>query len=695
VRISTNTTRQRPHQIRHRIGWRTVQPRVGLLPGRGRAADHPRYEAGNEIITQFHYDTARLLYQVDSRVIGGAPYTADQWTRYTFDAAGNVIGEELWSRDTGNARLVIQRVFDAYNRIDTITRGGVTEDLDYNPDGTLAARTDGNLNTTRYSYDAFQRLTSTEQIGRVKTTMTYDTHGHPLSVTDPESHTTRYGYDDLGNRVRQESPDSGLTRYVFDEAGQLVAQTDARGQNSYLSYDAAGRLTTIDREGPDYDVHYVYDGCGNGLGRLCELTTGWGHSIHYAWNELGELRSVTTNEGRIGYTFGPRGALTSIEYPSGRIVRFGLDGGGLVSEIRLQVAGLPESVLLDGIGYSPTGRPVSWRFANGLDTNVQLDGRQRPLQIDVPGVFAWTAAGYDNGDNLLGLTAATVESTYLYDALDRLTGAESAGLSLGFTYDDVGNRLSQLTGGIVEAGTYEPGSNRLVGFGARQYSVDANGNTTAVSAGQAPLLDFRYSPHNRLSDDRQAAPAILASYRYDALGQRVESQRRWNRKVPVRTERRAAAVTTAREDTARFVYLAGQPSRTCSRWPMRRLRVPVETIIDDGQSSVFGASGSPGQGRGQRQLPAESQARRPRVYWYIDQTGRAGLMTFSSLGQSGGRWQQHQYTVRVINQQQTAYDTADVVVNHADLQEGDGAPRQFDIKPRHGSLRQMVELTGF
>jgi YD repeat-containing protein len=121
-------------------------------------------ETGNEIITQFHYDHARRLIQVDSRVSGGPLYTADQWTRYTFDAAGNVTGEELWSRDTGNNRLLIQRVFDAYDRIDTITRGGVAEDLDYNPDGTLAARTDGNLNTTRYSYDAFQRLTSTERI---------------------------------------------------------------------------------------------------------------------------------------------------------------------------------------------------------------------------------------------------------------------------------------------------------------------------------------------------------------------------------------------------------------------------------------------------------------------------------------------------------------------------------------------------
>jgi RHS repeat-associated protein len=52
--------------------------------------------------------------------------------------------------------------------------------------------------------------------------------------------------------------------------------------------------------------------------------------------------------------------------------------------------------------------------------------------------------------------------------------------------------------------------------------------------------------------------------------------------------------------------------------------------------------------------------------------------------------------VRVINQQQSGYDSVDVVVNHADHQEGDWVLLgNFDIKPRHSSLRQSVELTGF
>jgi RHS repeat-associated protein len=660
-------------------------------------------ETGDEFITQFYYDNARRLSRVESRVSGGPSYTADQWVSYEFDAAANLVAERLESSDAPQNDLLIERVFDAWNRVDTITRGGVTEDLDYSPDGTLAARTDGNLNTTRYSYDAFKRLTSTERIGRVTTTMTYDTHGNTLSVTDPENHTTRYGYDDLGNRVQQDSPDSGIARYVHDEAGLLVGQTDANGQISFLNHDAAGRVTAIDRAGQDYDVDYTYDSCDNGLGRLCEVTTGWGHSIQYAWNALGELRSVTSNEGRIGYTWGPQGALTSIEYPSGRTVRFDLDGGGLVKEIRLQIEGLPESVLVDGIGYSPLGRPVSWRFGNGLETSVQLDARHRPLRFDVPGVFAWMAAGYDNSDNLLGLASSGVEFAYLYDALDRLIGAESASRSLGYTYDDVGNRLSKLTDGVVETGVYEPGSNRLVAFGASQFTFDPNGNTTSVSTGQTSALTYRYSPHDRLSeviDD--AASTSLATYRYDALGQRVEKgSAAQTRKFLYGPNGELLAVTDgAGQVLHEFVYLDGQPVADLfevSAAPPQE--VPGETIIDNGQANIFGANWqSKASTAAVNGSFVQNRKRENRgVYWYVDETGASGAHDiYVRWVNPAGDGSSTRYGVRVINQQQSGYDRTSVVVNHADHQDGDWVLLgNFDIKTRHGSLRQMVELTGF
>lgn len=660
-------------------------------------------ETGQQIITQFLYDQARRLVQVDSRVNGGPLFIADQRTEYRFDAAGNVITEEFWSRDATHNELVVQRVFDAYNRIDKITRGGITEDLDYNPDGTLAARTDGNLNTTRYRYDAFKRLTSTEQIGRVITTLGYDRHGNTIAVTDPENHTTRYGYDDLGNRVRQDSPDSGITQYDYNEAGQLSGQTDAMGQRSVLSYDATGRVTAIDREGADYDIDYLYDGCSNGSGRLCEVSTGWGHTIEYAWNPLGELASVTTNEGRIAYTYGPQGTLASIEYPSGRTVRFDIDGGGLVQEVRLQVPGLPEAVLVDGFRYSPMGQPISWRFANGLETGVQLDGRHRPLSIDVPGVSAWTANGYDASDNLLGLAMGENEFVFHYDALDRLIGAESSDWTLGFSYDDVGNRLSRTTDGMVESGSYAPGSNRLEVFGDRQYTVDPNGNTTALLIGQAPVHSYVYAAHNRLTAAIDGASSeSLATYRYDAYGQRVEKTSvEGVRKFLYGPNGELLAVTDGDGRILHeYVYVDGRPLVDLFELPEAPPReVPEPVIIDDGQADVFGSNWqSKSSSAAVNGSYLQNRKRDNRgVYWYIDDTGASGTYdVYVRWLNPPGDGSSTRYNVRVINAALTGYDRSYIVVQHADHQPGDWVLLgNFDIKPRHGSLRQMVQLTGF
>jgi len=300
-------------------------------------------ETGNEIITQFQYDAARRLKRVDSRVtripVGqGYSYSADRRVTYQFDDAGNIISETLSS--SGASQIITDKVFDAYNRIDQIIQGGVIENYDYNPDGTLASRTDGNLNSTTYTYDAFKRLTNTREVGQITTTMTYDTHGNKLTVTDPENHTTQYLNDDLGNRAQQDSPDTGVTTYAHNKSGQVVSQTDAKGQISVFTYDTAGRLISIDRAGSDYDVTYTFDMCTNGSGRLCDITTGWGHTIQYGWNAIGELSSVTSNEGRIKYSYGPQNTLTSIEYPSGRIIRFDIDGGGLPVKVDLSLGGL-------------------------------------------------------------------------------------------------------------------------------------------------------------------------------------------------------------------------------------------------------------------------------------------------------------------------------------------------------------------
>jgi len=585
-------------------------------------------ESGDEIISQFVYDPAGRLRRIESRVGSAPAFLADQWVSYEFDAAGNVVTETRESRDTPLNNIVIERVFDAYDRLDITTQGGVSADFDYNPDGTLAAKADGNLNTTTYDYDAFRRLTRTNHVGRV-TLFEYDTHGNAITVTDPENHSTGYLYDDLGNQVRQDSPDTGTTAFGHNESGQVISRTDAAGQDSLLTYDAAGRLTGIDRAGPEYDVSYDFDDCGNGQNRLCAMSTGWGHRIEYGWNAIGELTSVTSNEGRIGYTHGPQNTLTSIEYPSGREVIFELDGGGLPLQVRLRNGGM-EAILVDDIEYSALNRPVAWRFANGLRTQVSLDTRHRPLTIDVGGFWTWQASAYDAGDNLLAVSNGSETYVYGYDVMDRLTEAESGSWNVTYSYDEVGNRLSRVVDGIVETGIYQAGSNRLMAYADRQYQLDPNGNTIAVSVSQEPYRSLAYSSHDRLVEitDR-TSESSLASYRYDALGQRVEKvTAAGTRKFVYGLSGELLAVLDGNGKVLHeYVYLDGLPIIDLNEVPDQLpAAIAGEIVIDNDAANVVGAnwqtkpSSAAVNGRYLQNRKRDNRA----VYWYVDRPGFAG-----------------------------------------------------------------------
>jgi len=664
-------------------------------------------ETGKEIITQFFYDNARRLSRVDSRVSRTQSgqyylYTAGQWETYQFDDAGNIISETRVSRDTPRNDLVIDRIFDAYNRIDRIMTGGITEDFDYNPDGTLASQTDGNLNVTTHTYDAFKRLTRTEQLGQAVTSMTYDWHGNKLTVSDPENHTTQYLYDDLGNRIRQDSPDTGLTTYAYNASGQMLSQTDAKGQVSEFTYDAAGRLTRIDRAGTDYDVAYTFDDCTFGSGRICDITTGWGHTIRYEWNAVGELATVETNEGRIRYMFGPQNTLTSIEYPSGRIVRFDIDGGGLPTQVRLQLEGLPESTLVEDIKYSPAGRPVSWIFANGRRTAIDLDARHRPIAIDVPGVWNWQVSQYDDNDNILNLTTAIDTYSYGYDALDRLTAADTASQNIGFRYDAVGNRLSRTADGVVEPASYEPGSNRISAFGDEQYVLDPNGNTTAIAVNAAPGVTYAYSSHDRLVEiTNEQTSSSVATYRYDALGQRVS-------KVTPSATRKfmyglngelLAEMDGAGRVLHEYVYLNGTPLIDLAEAPAAALAGSSgELIFDNDNAVVIGGNWqSKSSSAAENGSYLQNRKRTDRaVYWYVDETAFQGgfydtYVKWLSPAGSGTKT-----TYRVVAWDASgSSESFSVDVDHAGLNIGDWVfLGNFEFQDRSSYRWQRVALHG-
>jgi YD repeat-containing protein len=108
--------------------------------------------------------------------------------------------------------------------------------------------------------------------------------------------------------------------------------------------------------------------------------------------------------------------------------------------------------------------------------------------------YAW-----DDASRITGIVDAqnsTLNQSYGYDLLDRLTGVTKASGNQSFTYDANGNRLSYGDGAASSTYVIAGTSNRLssiTGSQARSYGYDAAGSVTSYSG-----ITLGYSDRGRL-----------------------------------------------------------------------------------------------------------------------------------------------------------------------------------------------------
>lgn len=116
-----------------------------------------------------------------------------------------------------------------------------------------------------------------------------------------------------------------------------------------------------------------------------------------------------------------------------------------------------------------------------------------------------------------GLQSASLAG-YEYDTLGRLTKTlEGVNPMETYSYDKTGNRKSLLHGGITDAYVYPATNHRLSSVAGVARAYNAVGNTTSIGG---TAKQYVYNANDRLSQFKQAG-AIKASYRYNAIGERV------------------------------------------------------------------------------------------------------------------------------------------------------------------------------
>ncbi len=284
----------------------------------------------------------------------------------------------------------------------------------------------------------------------------YDTQDNQSSVTDPNGNTTQYWSDDFGRRNQANSPDTGITDYLCDEAGNLIQRYDAKETTVNYTYDALNRLTAIQfPSDPNQNVTFTYDSTSvtYGIGRLTGRTDPSGSYTFYYdahGNLTKEEKTINSLLYTTQYTYNNNNILTSITYPSGRVITYTPDQIGRISQVSTTLNGNPKT-LASAITYLPFGGITGLTYGNGLTLTQGYDNQYRISSI-VTGSILNLAFGYDPNGNIVSILDVVnppggevldPPGTYTYQtATNKLTHIEGTS-SIDFAYDANANITSE------------------------------------------------------------------------------------------------------------------------------------------------------------------------------------------------------------------------------------------------------------
>ncbi|WP_444902555.1 RHS repeat-associated core domain-containing protein [Microbulbifer sp. SSSA007] len=487
---------------------------------------------GNSLV--FSYDQRNRLTQVED--------AEGSKIKYTLDSQGNHLKTEIVDRD-GNLKQTSSGIYDQLNRLkQRLGAEQQTTSYTYDGMGRLALFTDALSVKTQYRYDGLGRLAESIEDAEglaASSKFAYDATGRITEVIDPRNNSTLYEYDLAGNLLKLVSPDTGTSTHVYDTAGNLTSSTDARGIVSKLTYDALNRLTSIDYPAsPSEKATFTYDsieGGNKGRGRLTGYSNDAGSTV-LTYDALGRITqqgdTIAGLDFTTGYGYDSEGRVTSITYPSGRIVSYIRGALGRIAKVTIQDNAEAEAqTILSNIQYDSMMGIGSMEYGNGTTQSYGYDQDGRLQSIDASGIgnIQSQTYTYDLVSNITGITDnldSSKNQVFIYDDLYRLTdGSFTAGQDT-FTYDLVGNRTQQTftESGQSPVGTtygYESNSNRLKAKGGQAWELDDAGNT--ISSGDG-AYEYTYNHANRLKTYSEDG-TLKGTYYYNAIGQRVRTDK--------------------------------------------------------------------------------------------------------------------------------------------------------------------------
>ncbi len=445
------------------------------------------------------------------------------------------------------------------------------------------ARVHGRSFDVRYTYDVRNRKVLAEDGTGAVAAYQYDQDDRLVSVTEPNSATSRtgYAYDEFGAVLAIDETRGGVggvTRFLYDAQRNRIAQQDANGNLTTYRHDALNRITDMLQHGIAGSLddarprsagaggdeatarrwQYGYDSGGNQT-RIVDAAAQIVLKEYDALNR--EVRRTYSNH--------QRDAAGDIVFPQPGRIEYAYDANGnltRVDEIKLVSAGLSETetTLYDydpldrmvrqatrdskvvRVEYDRAGNQTAIVDTDGNRTDYAFDAKNRPISA-TEGLLT-TQFNYWPDDlmhSIVHPNGTVAETTY--DAADRVTAIANRGTqgpvsNYAYSYDANGNRITQLeqharlSGGAAAVTTYRyDAANRVIGVdypgpAAVAYTYSPNGNRLAETGlapeTAAPLSrSYSYDRFNQLRVIGDGThPEASVALRYDANGNTLEQR---------------------------------------------------------------------------------------------------------------------------------------------------------------------------
>ncbi|NRQ39195.1 hypothetical protein HII36_46350 [Nonomuraea sp. NN258] len=340
--------------------------------------------------------------------------------------------------------------------------------------------------TTKYAYDAQDRLLSTLEPGKVGAWRSgYDETGRLVRRQTPTGQTTNFFY--LANGLLQKVDDERRTNvFTYTEAGrQATSQALLRTRTPIVTsytYDAKGLLKTVvsprghepGANKADFTTTYFYDHNDNPI-RVRRPYPGGGHVD----------RDIKVD---------PLDRTTSSVDPLGKSATFGRDNNGQVTDTT-DALGRKTSM-----GYDPAGRQTEITDSGGNTTKTEYDkaGNRIKEVSATGGVTTWK---YDDDGFMVAVT----------EPRGNVEGADPAKYTTRYEYDQAGNRTKTIDPlGNTTTVTYDAISRAVA-------TTDAKGRATHRTYREDDLPATVHTPETPYNPNDPQARSTVYTYSVDGM----------------------------------------------------------------------------------------------------------------------------------------------------------------------------------